>query len=1170
MAFGKFARLSVGPALVLALSACSSDSSDDKVLRSVLQDLGLDDSGETTVLTFSAKVPATLGPGNFEASGGQLATLVTVNSDQVTVVWDERVTPSHSVRALGFGVDKEYVDVTTSDSAAPTFVIAGADQNPGLGSDALVIQFSGPKVVEAAAEDAANWVLTVNGQQLDLTGSVFDLDTPSQALTVTLGPLANLHASFDLAPTTAVTSVADVPLGTAPVLGAATGDTSPPVLFSAEQNLTEDEFGRVVDFTFSEAMDPVFSVNLFSFDAGFPVFATQVEQPADDVLRVTFTEPVIPGLDSVNLTSLLDNHGNAFADTSTPVVAGSTVANGFDTGPDVSTVENFGGDTVVATLLQAIDPETAEEAGRWLLESPTGSNVDLSSAAFTYDFQAKTLTVVLAAADLITGDSFTFGSAGAGSGALDVDGQEFLASAAGTVVGDATAPSVAAIVQNRQLDPLGLTYEATLSEDVDAVQAETTTNYVFSNGASAQSATLLAGQDVVRLTLDMLVLPGTDTVDVQNLVDLAGNAMGLETGIAPTSTDITEPAPSVAQATAVEGADDDTVRVVFDDHMVPADVTDLANWVVQSPIGNVFSPLVGSVSYDEGTRAAVLTLTGTNLQRGDDFAVHLVDAQDLGGNVVDSTPLTGAVDAETRFPELASVWVEDAPSNTNVHLRFDEPSENFDPADGLTRYVVRDSNGFDVGGGTPTVSVDADGLGATLSYALALVAGSHTLDVSGVTDLTGNQMFAVEAVPIDAEDAAEPALEPGMQTYLAVPGERNDTLTIVFDRPVSSWGLLDPANYAMTDGFTSVDFTTAEFSFDGDRTVSVELDNGFNFDNGAYTLTVQNVLSVQGVAMTAPSVEAASADLLTDASGPNLVASRTRLDAQNPTDAVLVEFDEAVDVAEAATISNYTIAGLGDADSVLQLGARTVRATWNAGVTVGQVVDVTMTDLASNSSGLQSQAVQAVDTSGPAVSAVAGTMVPGTGGERITVTFNQPVGGSALTPGNYAFTVLGAPLDVSGAGFVYDSGSNQVELTLPDTFDFQVGDSLNAVVSGVISLAGITMSPPANINGPVSGDATGPVILAAFVNRREGTLNRIVDVLLSEDVDQATATNPSSYALLDSLGMPIATVVTSVEVLRGDALRLTLNAALGVGDEILLVVADMAGNLGASSVTPAH
>ena len=1176
MTLGKSVRLlavPLGLGLVLGLAACSSSSSDDpNAIRSVLQDLTLDASGRTTVITFRSRIPATAGPGNFEANGGQLAMGVTVAGDQATVVWDERVTPSHRVRPVGLGVGSDFVQVATSDAAPPTFAITFADQTPGgLGGDTIEVQFAGAHVVEAAAEDLANWTLTVDGVALDLAGSTFAFEPLTQAMTVTLGAMANLHASFELAAGAAVTSVADVPLSSAPVVGVATGDTTAPVLLMAEQNLAEDEYGRVVDFTFSEAMDPVFSHNLFSFDPGFPVFATQVEQPSDEVLRVTFTQPVIPGVDQVDLTSLLDAHGNAFADNSTPIAAGSTVANGFGALPAVTTVENFGGDTIVATLLQAIDPATAEEPGRWMLESPTGSAIDLSTAEVTYDFTAKTITVVLQDEDLVTGDSFTFGSSGPGTGGLDVDGEDFVATAAGMVAGDAAAPGVASVLQNRQLDPTGRTFEVRLTEDVEPTAAETPANYAFSNGALVQTATLLAGQDVVRLTLDVPALPGTDTVDVQSLVDLAGNAMALVAGNATTSSDTAAPAPVSAEALAVEGADDDTVSVVFDDDMVESQVTDLANWTFQSPVGNVVSPLLGTITWDAGRRTAVLTLTGTNLRADDDFAVEVVDAQDLGGNVVDAAPLSGPVAAETRFPSLVCAWVEDAPSNTNLHVRFDEPCEAFDPAGGATRYVIRDSNGLDVGGGIPVVTPDADGLGATLSFALAVVPGFHTLDVRGVTDLAGNQMFALEAVPIVAEDPAEPALELGMQTYLAVPGERNDLLSIVFDRQVSPWGLLDPANYSFTDGVTPLPFGGTLLSFDGDRTVTAELVNGYDLDNGAYTLSVQGAVSIQGVPMTAPSVDTAAADPLSDASGPNLVAARTRLDAQAPTDSVLVEFDEAVHAAEAVDVTNYSIGGLGDADSVVLVDPRTARATWNAGVLVGQTVDVTMADLATNTPGLQSQLVQAADTAGPAVSSIAGTMVPGVGGDRITVAFNQPVGASALASASYAFSVLGTPLDLTGALLEYDSTASVVTITLPDDFDFQVGDSLNAVISGVVGAAGIPMSPPANVNGAVGGDATPPSFVTAFVNLRAHALGQVVDVLLSEDVDPASVAQASAFEVLDGMGMPVATTVTGVEVLRPDALRLTLSAPLAAGEAISVAdVADMAGNLASPSVTPLH
>ena len=54
-----------------------------------------------------------------------------------------------------------------------------------LGGDVITVQFSGPRVVEAAAEALANWGLTVNSTSLDLTGSTFVLNTMTQELVIT-------------------------------------------------------------------------------------------------------------------------------------------------------------------------------------------------------------------------------------------------------------------------------------------------------------------------------------------------------------------------------------------------------------------------------------------------------------------------------------------------------------------------------------------------------------------------------------------------------------------------------------------------------------------------------------------------------------------------------------------------------------------------------------------------------------------------------------------------------------------------------------------------------------------------------------------------------------------------------------------------------------------------
>jgi hypothetical protein len=1084
--------------------------------------------------------------------------MVTASGASATVVWDERVTPSDQVRLVGVaGVSSGYHAVTTSDASAPTFAITDAQQTPGLGGDTITVEFSGPRVAEAQAEDPASWTLTIQATALDLAGSTFDLDPGTQVLSITLGTMANLHASFTLAASD-LESVADVPLATAAVAGAATGDAVAPSLVSVEQNLAESEFGFVVDFTFDEAMDPVFSLKLSSFYAGFPVFASQVEQPSEDVLRVTFTAPIVPGLHTIDLSELVDAHGNPLLDATVAVVAGSTVANAFDgAGPVLSTVANVGRDTLVATFVQAIAPSTAELAARWALESPVGTPVDLSGATFDYDLLTKTLSVGLDV-DLVTGDDFRFGPSG--TPAVDVDGEDFADVFDGTVTGDATAPDVLGVVQNRSLDPTGLTYDVALSEDVDAVEAETTTHYAFSNGALVQTATLQAGLDVVRLVVDQVAVPGDVTVDVQALEDLAGNALGLVAGIVLTSTDASAPSAVSPVAMALEGVENDTLTVVFDDLMIEVEVADPDHWIVESPVGSALDTTGASVAYDAGSQQAVLTFDGAStvdLQTMEDFTVRFVSMRDIAGNLVDAAPVGGTVAAEETFPALESAWVEDL-NPGNLHVRFSEPCDRLDDIGGLTEYVVHDGGGLAVGG-PATVVVDADRLGATLMLGFGVTAGVHTLDVRGVTDVAGNPMFPASGFPISSEDSAEPGLDVA-SALTAVEGEANDEIEVVFDRPLSRWGLLDPAHYALTDGMSPVDLDGASFAFDGDRTVTIRLDGGVpsNLVFGqAYTLDVGGILSVQGVAISG------SASLMTNAVGdsapPSIPGGRARLDPADAANSVLVDLDEAIDAAEAADPLNFAISAV-NPDTTELLGHRTVRATFSGGVAAGQTIDVTMTDLAGNA-GLSSQVIQAADVSGPVVTSVTGVITPGVGGDRIEVVYDEPIHPST---GSYTVTVGGSPLSLAGAFYGYESGARRVLILLPDGTELTSGAILNVQAIGVSNLAGISMSPPANLNGGINGDSAAPGFSAAFANLRADAAGTRIDVLFDEDVDATYATDPLNWAVTGGQA------VSGVLRLSDAAVRLTLSAALGAGDELQLdMLPDTAGNLsGAIAIEP--
>src|SRR6185295_5235110 len=115
---------------------------------------------------------------------------------------------------------------------------------------------------------------------------------------------------------------------------------------------------------------------------------------------------------------------------------------------------------------------------------------------------------------------------------------------------------------------------------------------------------------------------------------------------------------------------------------------------------------------------------GVDLRRGDDFAVHLTGARDLGGNVVENTSLENVIDAETNLPSVHTVYRSSTDSGTLV-VRFSEPCTQLDDLydastnpDG-TRYVLRTSTGTLRGYALSALAVD-DGLGVEVSFGIVV------------------------------------------------------------------------------------------------------------------------------------------------------------------------------------------------------------------------------------------------------------------------------------------------------------------------------------------------------------------------------------------------------------------------------------------------------------------
>lgn len=1163
--------------LALPLFSCGGSGSSGGgatfTIASQVQDLTLDANGRTTVITFSA-VPAGLAPANFDSSGAQTATAVAVVGSTVQVTWDTFLSPADTMRVTGVtGLVSVFAPITTSDASVPTFTITDGTQVAGLGGDTIEVTFAGTNIDPVAVANVGSWDLVVNGQTQDLTGTLFAFNAGTQILTITTGTTANLHAAFTLA-ASSLSSVGGTALATAPIVGAATGDLVAPTLVGVRQRLDLDEFGRTVEFEFDKPMDPDTAVLLPNFGVVLPDSVTGVTaNGTGETLTATFNSPMVPGTDSITLTGLVDHHGNAFPNGAQAVAAFNPVAAVFDVGalPTATTVTNEGGDVVVVTTTQAFDPDSAEDPLRWIFNYD-GGNINLATQTLTYDLLNKQLTIDL---DFDMKNTLAFSITG--SGVVEVDGQAFNLGVAGTVSGDTTDVTVVGVQQNRALFPAGNVLDVTLSEDVEQVAAELNGNWPLAGGPTVTGAELLMpGLNVVRLTLDAPGTPVDVTVTAQNLEDLAGNIMPApEALLAVTSSDSTAPAPSTAVGTAVEGALNDTVVVVFDDDMISSEVLVPTNWTVESPVGTPFDTTGATVTYDGPSRTASLefdNLTTTNFTNGDDFNVTFTGLRDIAGNTVTNAVLAGNIASETTLPQVHEIW-RDGVTTDEIVIVFTEPCGFLDDLyvavsneDG-TRFVLRDNLGVEQAKAADAVILQ-NGLAVRIGFSTPVMA-TDTIDVLGVTDLAGNPMFPAMTFPTIVEDASVPALDTGVSAFTVATGERNDTVTVVYDVPMNPWSLLDVQNYTFSP---ALNLDQASLVFDGTSTVTITLDGAAAddlLDGTNYDLTVNNVFSAQGIPRTVADTELAIA-AAGDAVIPDLIGGSLTIDPQTA-DALMFETTEALNFLSAIAFANYDHNGGNVAVQAELLTPRSIRIIFGTGVNpaIGEMTAFSFDDLAGNNSGVIARAVTAADAAAPNVLSVAATAVEGVGADFITVTWDESIDQvTGLDIANYTFTNNGNPVSLIGASLRYNSLDHSVTFELPAGVDLDPAFQIVSSISNITDVSGNSIGGPITPAGAIGGDVAAPSISEAFVNLRQSPTATVIDVLFDEDV------NTGFSGLFPAWGTSGVANVTSATVIDNKFIRLTLDAPLIQGEtvDITTGLPDLAGNIqsnaGNLTVTP--
>lgn len=727
----------------------------------------------------------------------------------------------------------------------------------------------------------------------------------------------------------------------------------------------------------------------------------------------------------------------------------------------------------------------------------------------------------------------------------------------------ASGAGVTGVIQDRTFDSTGSTLIVTFEAGIEQVDAEDETYYsVFPRTVvSAIQVT----PSLVRLTLDGTAVPGDVTLSVsEGIQDLEGETSPGVQGLAIESTDTSAPEATRLSAMAISGSDNDQLEVVFDDDMVEADIVSLARWSVESPLGTPVDLAGVELTYGSADRKATLTFEGgQNLQTSDSVAVIVTSVRDIAGNTIESTTfgvdaISSSVQGDKVAPRLLSAY-PGVTANT-MRLVFDEPVKFVETADLIgsvpvagTRFTFAEASspGVDIAALGSTSAVQ--GLGAEVTFAVAPEAGD-TVTVFAVADLAGNVMSPEFTFPVEARDETPPEILAGGVTLTAVEGERNDLLTVQFDRPVHPEGLADTERYGLLFGFFET-LEGAAGTWNGSDQISFLLEGENDHDvqaGGIYALAVVRIQSLQGVQVDELTQEG-NIVAAGDSAPPSVLSARVHPSLAG---AVVVEFSEAVRADLAAAAASFQISGQA-ASSAEALSPRVVRVTFGSTPVIGAVLDVTstaLTDRAGNEAVSDAAvSIQAADAIAPGMTVGAET-IPGTARDLVTAQFTEGVDpDTILDASNWSCTQGGVALSLEGAKFSYASSSRTLTISLPETAYLETGATVSLTAASLLDTSG-NLAVSVVDAATVTGDSTGPSGLGAFVNYRKATDGTVIDVFPNEGLDGTVA---SAVEWTASGGQ----TVLSAEAITPNRFRVTLDAALGASETLtLLSVIDLAGN----------
>jgi trimeric autotransporter adhesin len=363
------------------------------------------------------------------------------------------------------------------------------------------------------------------------------------------------------------------------------------------------------------------------------------------------------------------------------------------------------------------------------------------------------------------------------------------------------------------------TVKVTFNEAVDASTATNIANYTIDNNLSVLKAELSADGKVVTLTTASQVVGTIYKVTVQNVTDVAGNAMDKKEayfgGMAKDT--------SAQAVNTVAVTDYNQVTVTFNKAVDSDSATNIANYVLD----NGLSVLKAEVSAADTTGKTVVLTTGDQ-KVGTIYKITVNNVKDKIGNNMEKAVENyfGGMAKNTSKP-TATVSVTD---NNKVTVAFNLKVDSAD-ATNVANYT------FDNNLTVVKAELGTDGKTVTLTTSPQTVGTIYKTTVQNVKTIYGTAMDKTEQY---FGGMAKDVTGPAISTVTASANK----LTIVFDQNVDAATATSLANYKFDGGLGYA--TSAKVLTDGK---TVELTTANQTPGKVYSVTVSNVQDKNGNAI---------------------------------------------------------------------------------------------------------------------------------------------------------------------------------------------------------------------------------------------------------------------------------------------------------------------------------